>query len=90
MSKSDCNFKPSAPSGVIFKWYDAATNGNLLFTGSSFTALFKFPETYYVPKVRQQMIVKSLRTSVTVFLFQIPILQQSFVQYLQWTSSYNT
>ncbi|MBK8672206.1 MAG: hypothetical protein IPN93_04205 [Bacteroidetes bacterium] len=28
---------PSAPSGVTFNWYDAASNGNLLFSGSTFT-----------------------------------------------------
>ncbi|MBK8674748.1 MAG: hypothetical protein IPN93_17715 [Bacteroidetes bacterium] len=26
---------PSAPSGVTSNWYDAASNGNLLFSGST-------------------------------------------------------
>ncbi|MBK6818095.1 MAG: hypothetical protein IPG85_00210 [Bacteroidetes bacterium] len=64
---------PSAPSGVIFKWYDAATNGNLLFTGSSFTTPnLSSPETYYVQSETTNDCKSLFRTSVTVSIISNP------------------
>ncbi len=64
---------PSGPSGVIFKWYDAATNGNLLFTGSSFTTPnLSSPETYYVQSETTNDCKSLLRTSVTVSIISNP------------------
>ncbi|MBK9354614.1 MAG: hypothetical protein IPN09_11835 [Bacteroidetes bacterium] len=57
---------PSAPSGVTFNWYDAASNGNLLFSGSTFTTPTLNSNTTYYVESENGSGCKSTRTSVTV------------------------
>ena len=45
----NAGFIGTPPSGVILEWYDAPVNGNLLFTGSSFTTpVLNSTTSYYV------------------------------------------
>ncbi|MBK6339745.1 MAG: hypothetical protein IPF63_09190 [Bacteroidetes bacterium] len=62
---------PSAPSGVTFNWYDAASNGNLLFSGSTFTTPTLNSNTTYYVESENGSGCKSTRTSVTVTIDQI-------------------
>ncbi|MBL0078289.1 MAG: hypothetical protein IPP53_03965 [Bacteroidetes bacterium] len=68
---------PSAPSGVTFNWYDAASNGNLLFSGSTFTTPTLNSNTTYYVESENGSGCKSTRTSVTVTIDAAPQVQQS-------------
>ncbi|MBK9635512.1 MAG: hypothetical protein IPO64_13760 [Bacteroidetes bacterium] len=63
---------PSAPSGVTFNWYDAASNGNLLFSGSTFTTPTLNSNTTYYVESENGSGCKSTRTSVTVTIDAAP------------------
>ena len=57
----------SAASGAVFNWYDAATGGNLLYTGAAYTTTaLNTNTTYYVEVVSGAGCVASSRTAVTV------------------------
>lgn len=61
---------PSAPGGT-YQWYDAASGGNLLFTGSSFTTpALNTTTTYYVQTTLSGC--PSARTAVTVTVNPVP------------------
>ncbi|MBK8674750.1 MAG: hypothetical protein IPN93_17725 [Bacteroidetes bacterium] len=79
---------PSAPSGVTFNWYDVASNGNLLFSGSTFTTPTLNSNTTYYVESENGSGCKSTRTSVTVTIDAAPQSQQSVARYLQWTNGY--
>jgi len=60
----------TAPGG-IYQWYDASTNGNLLYTGSSFTTpVLSSNTTYYVQDSNGSCT--SSRTPVTVTVNPLP------------------
>ncbi|MBK7139649.1 MAG: hypothetical protein IPH74_11755 [Bacteroidetes bacterium] len=63
---------PSAPSGVTFNWYDVASNGNLLFSGSTFTTPTLNSNTTYYVESENGSGCKSTRTSVTVTIDAAP------------------
>ncbi|MBK7139647.1 MAG: hypothetical protein IPH74_11745 [Bacteroidetes bacterium] len=71
---------PSAPSGVTFNWYDAASNGNLLFSGSTFTTPTLNSNTTYYVESENGSGCKSTRTSVTVTIDLAPQVQQSLAR----------
>ncbi|MBK7139648.1 MAG: hypothetical protein IPH74_11750 [Bacteroidetes bacterium] len=80
---------PSAPSGVTFNWYDAASNGNLLFSGSTFTTPTLNSNTTYYVESENGSGCKSTRTSVTVTIDAAPLKSNSqWHEYLQWTNGY--
>ncbi|PKP01145.1 MAG: hypothetical protein CVU11_16125 [Bacteroidetes bacterium HGW-Bacteroidetes-6] len=68
-----------ASNGTIFKWYDAATGGTLLFTGSSYTTPMLYSTTtYYIASV--DGVCESSRTPATVVIGaspSIPVIYQT-------------
>lgn len=60
----------TASGGQQYKWYDAITNGNLLFTGSSFTTSLSNTKTFYVANTDGTK--ESTRRAVTATIFPIP------------------
>lgn len=58
----------TAPANVTFAWYDAATNGNLLGTGTTYTtpAATAGATTYYVQAVNAAGCSSAARTAVVV------------------------
>lgn len=59
---------------VTFKWYDAATGGNLLFTGATFTTpALNATTPYYVEAVSTAGCSSSPRASVQVVVNPIPV-----------------
>lgn len=61
----------SPQAGFTYKWYDAATAGNLLGTGNSFvTPALSSPTTYYVEAVSPGGCISPTRTAVTVGILQ--------------------
>lgn len=63
----------SPQSGITYNWYDAATGGNLLFTGASFTTnTLTGTTTFYVEAVNGGGCASGARASVTVTVTNSP------------------
>ncbi|WP_316747775.1 Ig-like domain-containing protein [Pedobacter gandavensis] len=63
----------TSSSSTTAKWYDAATDGNLLFTGNSFTTpVLSIPTTYYVSILKNGCTGESIRVPVLVSLYPPP------------------
>lgn len=62
-------------SGVTYRWFDAATGGTLLFTGTSFTTTaLNTTTSFYVEGVTGTGCTSSARTSATVTVNPIPVI----------------
>ncbi|WPU93816.1 gliding motility-associated C-terminal domain-containing protein [Mucilaginibacter sabulilitoris] len=60
-------------AGVVYRWYDAQTNGTLLFTGTVFrTPNLTVTTTYYVEAANAGNCTSSSRTAVKVTVNQLP------------------
>ena len=60
-------------SGVTYRWFDAVTGGNLLFTGNSYTSpALSATTTYYVEAVSGTSCSSTSRTAGTVTVNPIP------------------
>jgi gliding motility-associated-like protein len=60
-------------TGVVYRWYDAAVNGTLVFTGTVFsTPALTANTTYYVEAANAGNCTSSARTSVPVIVNPIP------------------
>lgn len=63
----------SPQAGYIYNWYDAATAGTLLLTGTSFTTpLLSANTTYYVEAINTTGCFSTGRTAVTVVVNSLP------------------
>ncbi|OKS86593.1 gliding motility-associated C-terminal domain-containing protein [Mucilaginibacter polytrichastri] len=60
-------------TNVVYRWYDAATNGTLLFTGTEYqTPALTANTTYYVEAAQAGNCNPSTRTAVTVTVNSLP------------------
>ncbi|RFM26124.1 hypothetical protein DXN05_21190 [Deminuibacter soli] len=60
-------------AGTVYKWYDAATSGTLLYTGENFTTpALTASATYYVEAANGSGCISSTRTVATVTVNQVP------------------
>jgi gliding motility-associated-like protein/uncharacterized repeat protein (TIGR01451 family) len=58
--------------GTVYNWYDAASSGNLLFTGNSFTTPNLIADTTYYVEAGIGSCSSAARTSVTVTVNPLP------------------
>jgi gliding motility-associated-like protein len=60
-------------ANVVYRWYDAATNGTLLFTGTEYqTPALTADATYYIEAAQAGNCNPSARTSVTITVNSLP------------------
>ncbi|GAA4339804.1 hypothetical protein GCM10023149_50760 [Mucilaginibacter gynuensis] len=60
-------------ANLVYRWYSAATNGTLLFTGTVYnTAVLTANTTYYVEAANAGNCTSSARTSITVTVNALP------------------
>ncbi|MCK7558328.1 hypothetical protein MKQ70_26330 [Chitinophaga sedimenti] len=60
--------------GATYRWYDAPTGGNLVYTGASFvTGVLSGPATYYVETVLSGTCVSSTRAQATANITVAPV-----------------
>ncbi|WP_425280025.1 immunoglobulin domain-containing protein, partial [Flavobacterium fluviatile] len=58
--------------GTVYKWYDAASAGNLMFTGTSFTTPNLTADTNYFVEAEIGSCLSTTRTSITVTVNPLP------------------
>lgn len=78
----------SAANGAVYKWYDAATSGNLLYTGATYnTVALTTGTTYYVSVTDANGCEASSRTAAQVIVSDLPSISYATLQtYIQNTA----
>lgn len=78
----------SVANGAVYKWYDAATNGNLLYTGATYTTVaLTASTTYYVSVTDANGCAASSRTATLVTVSDLPSISYATPQtYIQNTA----
>jgi gliding motility-associated-like protein len=71
----------SSGNAATFEWYDAAVNGNLLFTGQNFKPTVSNTANFYVQAVSAEGCRSFSRTKATVFVQ--PVLTNNFISGIQ-------